>query len=120
MAKKPKKIAWFSPMILGLALGIFSQRIPDLKSYTDELMAPIENNALWREFKSKVGWPKPDQAFTYSHYREDSELPHHPISTFIIHRSEYSLGYDAKTRNPAWVYEHLTAEKIKGTEDRAH
>jgi len=30
------------------------------------------------------------------------------------------LAYDARNRNPIWVYEHLTAESIRGNADRSH
>ena len=30
------------------------------------------------------------------------------------------MAYDVRNRNPAWVYEHLTAESTKGNADRSH
>lgn len=39
--------------------------------------------------------------------------------SFQINRPNYSLAYDARNRNPAWVYEHLTKENIKGEAGRS-
>jgi endonuclease G, mitochondrial len=40
-----------------------------------------------------------------------------PNSLITIHRNGYSVEYDTRTRNPAWVYEHLTAKELSvGTE----
>jgi len=38
-----------------------------------------------------------------------------PTSYFIIERDDYILSYDARNRNPLWVLEHLTAEKLEGS-----
>lgn len=38
-----------------------------------------------------------------------------PISHFYIEKENFTLAYDAKTRNPSWVLEHLTYQKLKGT-----
>ncbi|MBA2368250.1 MAG: DNA/RNA non-specific endonuclease [Candidatus Protochlamydia sp.] len=54
----------------------------------------------------------------YSHGQE-ALFPCMPISCFHINRTGYSLAYDARNRNPAWVYEHLTAESIQGNAKRA-
>jgi len=48
-----------------------------------------------------------------------SEKKHKPISSFEIERQGYSLAYDARNKNPIWVYEHLTAENIKGNTERS-
>jgi len=62
------------------------------------------------------------QAIASSHEIAQSEpIAHnvHPVSSFHIHRQGYALAYDASRRNPLWVYEHLTAENLKGTVDRS-
>jgi endonuclease G len=46
------------------------------------------------------------------------EKPWMPKAIPQIDRQGYSLAYDAKNRNPAWVYEHLTNDKLQGNADR--
>jgi endonuclease G len=82
---------------LGIALGIASQRIPLSRAYTNEVLLPIEHQ-----------------------FSTESEIDGHPTSVFQIDRSGYSLAYDARNRNPAWVYEHLTANGLKGSISRLH
>lgn len=131
MAKQKKsrfilfRTSWWSALLVGAAIGIASQRIPKIKPYTDKIIQPIEKSKIFQEIMAKVGGHDlynvtPDQNFTYSHYTQNQASPSHPISSFIVHRSGYSLAYDARTRNPAWVYEHLTAENIQGDVDRSH
>jgi endonuclease G len=43
-----------------------------------------------------------------------------PVSYFFIQREGYSLAYDARHKNPHWVYEILTEEGLKGSADRSH
>lgn len=92
------KLSWIGFLSLGIILGIASQRIP-------EMQPQIKN----------------DQSNQHS-YRDNhlTSLPGQPISSFIIHRTGYSLAYDARNRNPAWVYEHLTSENIQGSTNRSH
>ncbi len=59
-----------------------------------------------------------DNTIEGTFYIQESPLPGQPISSFVIHRPGYSLAYDARNRNPAWVYEHLTCESIKGQTER--
>lgn len=93
---------WISTLLVGFTIGIASQRIPQVRAYTDEVVQPIEHQ------------------FSYSpHYTQESPVSGQPVSSFLIHRPGYSLGYDARNRNPAWVYEYLTAESIKGNEERS-
>lgn len=133
MSKKKKsrliliRSFWWTTFFVGIAIGIVSQRIPEIKSYTDELVQPIEKSEIFKELKAKIGrhmyddsMDVADQQFPYSHYSEENSLPGHPVSSFIVHRFDYSLAYDARTRNPAWVYEHLTADHLKGDVDRSH
>lgn len=44
---------------------------------------------------------------------------HPPNSFFYIEREGYVLAYDSKNRNPQWVFEHLTAENLKGSTKRS-
>jgi endonuclease G, mitochondrial len=118
------RASWWSTLLAGAVIGIASQRIPEIKTYTDELIHPIETSEIFQEIKTTIGsythqFDIADQHFDYSHYRQDNSLPGHPVSSFIVNRSGYSLGYDARTRNPAWVYEHLTADNLKGDADRS-
>lgn len=54
MAKKRKKkrflgflrLSWPTALILGMALGIASQRHPQLKAYTDEFIEPFIHHQL--------------------------------------------------------------------------
>ncbi len=39
--------------------------------------------------------------------------PYLPQSVFIIERQGYILAYDGRTRNAAWVYEHLTRDSLE-------
>ncbi len=94
---------WLTPLVIGVGLGIVSQRIPQLKAYTDEVIEPIEH-----------------QIFSQAHYPQKSAVNGTPISSFHIDRPGYSLAYDARNRNPIWVYEHLTTNSIKGEADRSH
>ena len=119
------KVSWWSTLFVGLVIGIASQQIPEIKSYTDEFVRPLEKSEIFQELKAKIrrnhsSLEAIDSSIVYTPYTSQAPLPHHPVSSFIIHRSGYSLGYDARTRNPAWVYEHLTAESIKGDADRSH
>lgn len=41
-----------------------------------------------------------------------------PSAVNPIHRSSYSAGYDARNKNPAWVYERLTPDCLKGAVTR--
>lgn len=43
-----------------------------------------------------------------------------PSPSPLIHHEGYTLAYDGSRRNPSWVYEHLTAESLKGATDRSH
>ena len=104
MAKKKKskhsvpfKISWWFPLVTGIAIGVSVQQIPQVRAYTDEFIQPSAH-----------------------HFAQESTLPGHPISSFHVHRQGYSLAYDASRKNPAWVYEHLTAEKLQGNVDRSH
>ena len=38
----------------------------------------------------------------------------HPLSNFFIDREEYCLSYDGRNKNPTWVYECLTCDKLCG------
>jgi endonuclease G len=88
------KPSWISALFIGLGIGVFAGRnIPEARA---------------------------DKAIEPSYYSQEIALPGHPSSSFVIHRSNYSLAYDARNRNPAWVYEHLTAESIKGNANRSH
>jgi len=130
MAKKKTpfliKFSWWSTLIVGVAVGIASQRIPEIKQYTDEIIEPIERNEWVREFMSKIVHREDDvyntdQKLAFSnHYTEINSRPGQPLSSFVIHRPGYSLAYDARKRNPAWVYEHLTADNIRGDVDRSN
>lgn len=93
----PFKASWWFPLIAGVAIGISTQQIPQVRAYTSELIQPAEH-----------------------HFTQETALPGHPISSFIIHRPAYSVGYDAQHRNPKWVFEHLTSESMKGDADRSH
>lgn len=105
MAKKKKsthsfklfKSSWLYTLFIGLILGVGSQQIPEVRAITQEITQPIEH-----------------------HFREESALSDHPISSFHIHRQGYSLAFDASRRNPMWVYEHLTADSLKGNVDRSN
>jgi endonuclease G, mitochondrial len=93
--KKPKPSfpsikPWLAALIAGIAIGISSQHIPQVRAYTKEV------------------------------FMQESPLPGYPVSSFLIHCPSYSLVYDARNRNPAWVYEHLTAESVKKEADRSH
>lgn len=117
------RISWWATLLTGAGLGIVSQRIPEIKSYTDEIIKPIEQNEVVKDLMAWIGYEYIDlvnQDPIYSYYTQESPFLGQPISSFIIHRSAYSLAYDARTRNPAWVYEHLTAENIKGDVNRSH
>ena len=89
-----------SVLLVGISMGVSScHRIPQVLAYEDEDVEPIECPFSY--------WPS-------------SSIPGQPISSFHINRPCYSLAYDARNRNPAWVYEHLTAESIQGNGDRSH
>lgn len=51
---------------------------------------------------------------------QESPLSGHPISSFHINRQGYSVAYDARNKNPSWVYEHLTSDSLKGDVDRSN
>lgn len=59
----------------------------------------------------------------YSHESHGEELAHAgllPQSMHVIHRQNYSLGYDGRTKNAAWVHERLTADCLNGSASRDH
>lgn len=118
------RTSWWITLLSGAAIGIASQRIPEIKTYTEEYIRPIESSNLFKELKTAIGSYShqldiADKQFDYSHFPSESPLPGNPLSSFIVHRSGYSLAYDARTRNPAWVYEHLTADNTQGDTDRS-
>jgi endonuclease G len=45
-------------------------------------------------------------------------IPIHPVSQYLVKRGSYLLCYDAKHRQPRWVYERLTEEGLKGETER--
>ena len=112
------RASWWSTLLAGAVIGITSQRIPELKRETDAWITPIARSELFQELRAKVtSHYQPialaESPFEPSHYTPAHALPGHPLSSFIIHRSSYSLAYDARTRNPSWVYEHLTADHLQ-------
>lgn len=104
MKKKKSKISFQilksfckSALLASVSLGVTScQRIPQMCVYGNDLIQPIEY-----------------------HTAREASIPCQPISSFVIHRPGYSLAYDARNRNPAWVLEHLTAESISGETERS-
>lgn len=118
------RITWWSTLFAGAFLGIASQRIPEIKAIAEPYVDSIEKHPIVKEFKTKAQslFPQLEVAsgpIEYSHYSEGQPLLGQPISSFIIHRPGYSAGYDGRTRNPIWVYEHLTADNLKGNTDRS-
>jgi endonuclease G len=97
------KSSWISALLAGVTIGIASQRIPQVRAYTDEVIQPIKHQLPIEHY-----------------YIANSISPGKPLSSFQLDRSGYSLAYDAKNRNPLWVYEHLTADNIRGNTDRSH
>ena len=49
---------------------------------------------------------------------QEGPLPVHPNSSFVMRLLGYCVSYDARHKNPSWVYEHLSAESLKGDVDR--
>ncbi len=95
MTNKIKSKISFSTLFIGLSIGlIVGRNIPEVRAYNDHAT---------------------DSRF----YTQETALPGQPLSSFFIHRPGYSLAYDARNRNPSWVYEHLTAESIRGKTERA-
>ncbi|PJD94525.1 MAG: endonuclease G [Parachlamydia sp.] len=88
---KKQKLYSLVLFCLGIGLGVASQNLPTLDS--------ANINSLNSTFISK-------------------EIPKKCCSSFFIERDGYSLGYDARNRNPAWVYEHLSQENLKGEAER--
>lgn len=126
--KKPRLLlmrpSFWGTLIVGAAMGIASQRIPEGKAHTDKFIHLVETNKFFHELQFKIitqhSQPEvADTPFEYPHYQEEKPQPGHPISSFIVNRKGYSLAYDARTHNPSWVYEHLTADNIKGDTDRS-
>jgi endonuclease G len=117
-------LACCAMLILGMALGIAIQRIPQIKGYTDTLIQPIETSDFVKQLKIKLGYQNAIASLTEPYpslpYMPETARPEHPISSFIVHWSGYSLAYDAQHRNPAWVYEHLTAESVKDDENQPY
>jgi len=121
------KTTCWAAFLAGITIGVLSQRIPESKSFTDDLIRDASKNELVREWFSKIqpyvgnfSFSIPsDHNIVYNDYLEEQPHPAQPISSFIIHRQGYSVGYDARMRNPSWVYEHLTADSIKGDVDRS-
>lgn len=72
------KASWLGVLCLGFALGIISQRIPELRAYTEEVIRPIERQI----------------SYTH-HYTQESPIVGQPVSSFLIHRNGYSFMMDA-------------------------
>ena len=103
MAKKKQtktltflKPSWLTVLFLGVAIGIASQQIQQLRAYTNEFIQPAE------------------------HPFAQSPVPGHPTSSFIIHRPNYTLEFDASRRVPKWTFEHLTAASLEKNVDRSN
>ena len=47
------RISWTS-FVIGAVLGIFSQRIPELRAYTEAYLQPIERSELFQQLKNKI------------------------------------------------------------------
>lgn len=95
MTKKRKSKLSFSALFIGLSIGIIAGRtIPE-------------------------AWTYHDKTIESPFYAQESPLTGQPISSFQIDRPGYSLAYDARNRNPVWVYEHLTADSIRGETERS-
>lgn len=131
MAKRKKATSFFmsssfaTTLLAGIALGVFSQRNPELESFTNDIIRPITQNKIFKEWLSTIEpyFSRSEslgEPVAYTNYEEQKPAINHPVSSFVIHRSGYSTGYDARLKNPAWVYEHLTAENIQGDTDRSH
>jgi endonuclease G len=99
-------ISWIPVLGLGFFLGIASQRIPALQSYTKQAVKKVESRIDFSSVPHASNWQSPANK--------------EPVSFFYIHRPAYSLIYDASHRNPQWVYERLTAENIQGEASRSH
>lgn len=95
MTKKRKSKLSFSALFIGIIIGLIAARnIPET-------------------------WAYDNKKITSPFYAQESPLPGQPISSFIIHPPGYSLAYDARNRNPLWVYKLLTAESIRGETERS-
>ena len=88
------KASWWSTILAGIAIGIISQRIPEIKFYTDEIVKPIEKSNFFKELKSKLGnYYHEDsnhialgsESFPYSHYPQENPFPGQPV--IIYHSS---------------------------------
>jgi endonuclease G, mitochondrial len=110
---------WLITLTLGIIVGISSQRIPEIRAYTNEFIQPLERSSLFKQLSSKIRnaaetvYSTEYQPSAMHLTPQQSPLPGHPISSILIHRKDYSLAYDGHHRNPLWVYEHLTNENIK-------
>lgn len=114
-----RRTGWWATLLAGVAIGILSQHIPEVQSYTDGYVEPIKSSSLFQKVKQTIGSNRDKGEIlgtdlAYSHYTQDPSPSGTPVSSFIINRNSYSLAYDARTRNPLWVYEHLTADNLKG------
>ena len=56
-----------------------------------------------------------------SSYSSCSSKDHKPtlVSEIKIERKAYELVYDGQHKQPRWVYEHLTKDRVDGPVDRA-
>lgn len=111
-------------LLTGVAIGIVIQNIPQSKIYIDHfIINPIIQHDLFKQFQTKMGYPNENtltgETFSSSqkNYIEEKPTPEEPISSFVVHKPGYSLAYDARLRNPSWVFEHLTADNTQGTID---
>lgn len=96
------KSSWLTIFCFGIGIGAAGQHFSGPMLYTDA--GQIMDST--RELPTH-------------HCLQESPFPYQPTSSFHITRSGYSLAYDASKRNPAWVYEHLTAESIQGDAERS-
>lgn len=95
------KKCYLATFLISMAISISScQRFPRAVGNANDVAGMMENR--WLPMQECTG-----------------ENIGKPVSSFQIERAGYCLAYDASHRNPAWVYEHLTAEDLAGGVERS-
>lgn len=113
--KTPKIIYFFCGIFLGLSVSYLP--IIDITA--------LENVSFFKKVNSSL-MQKTDEN-DYSKFRNlplekvssaNSKLL--PVIPTVINRTSYSLAYEARTKNPLWVYEKVTKESLQGKAVRDH
>lgn len=102
---------WFC-FFLGSAAGIASQHVPEFKATSDAWVKAATSTSFFQQMKSDKTLDSTSfqetESFVFSSIQAPSSIEGEPVASFLVHNPHFSLAYDARTKNPIWVYEKLS------------